>query len=582
MSEYLCQETLARLGRRFALLYGAERARRCVSRAAMLHGRYDTAYPESDAPAEWTQKDAILIAYPDMLKNPGEKPLHSLRIFLENRLQGAFDIVHLLPFFPSSSDDGFSVVNYRQVAPEYGSWADIRALGSQHKLMFDLVLNHTSRQSNWVKDYTTGTAPARDYFLESDPNADYSAVIRPRTTPLLTKISTINGERHLWATFSEDQIDFDYANPDVLFEFLDLALLYFSMGARILRMDAIAFLWKKIGTPCLHLPETHEIVKIFRDFLAMTSREIKILTETNVPHNENISYFGQGDEAHMVYQFALPPLLLHAMLTGDATHMTGWAEKLGPPPPGCAFLNFTASHDGIGVRPLQGLAPDDAADMLVEHAKNCGGTASMKRNPDGSESPYELNVTYYDAMGPDNAGDPGIKTARFLCSQNIAMQLQGIPAVYFNSLVAAPNNIRGVETTGRARTINRQKWDIQELEPLLDRPDSAAGAVFKEYSRLLRLRSQQPAFSPDAGQAVLRLDKRCFALERFCPKTGQRILCLNNVGGAALKIGIPSEIAKKETAAAPRDLLDDNREIDLNKPVELPPCATRWIELKSP
>jgi len=121
---------------------------------------------------------------------------------------------------------------------------------------------------------------------------------------------------------------------------------------RIARLDAVAFLWKELGTNCLHLPETHELVKLFRDVCEIVAPRAIILTETNVPHAENVSYFGQGDEAHMVYQFSLPPLLLHAFITGNGQYLTHWASGLEPPPAGCTFFNFTASHDGVGVRPF--------------------------------------------------------------------------------------------------------------------------------------------------------------------------------------------------------------------------------------
>lgn len=129
--------------------------------------------------------------------------------------------------------------------------------------MFDLVLNHCSARSSWFKDFIAGIEPARHYFLNMDPKQDYSEVVRPRTSPLLTKTRTIDGEANVWTTFSADQVDLNWCNPEVLFEFIDILMFYISKGMRIVRMDAVAFVWKELGTNCIHLPETHEIVKLF-------------------------------------------------------------------------------------------------------------------------------------------------------------------------------------------------------------------------------------------------------------------------------------------------------------------------------
>ena len=345
------------------------------------------------------------------------------------------------------------------------------------------------------------------YFIEVDPAADLSAVVRPRSLPLLTAVTTPAGKRLVWTTFSDDQIDLNFANPDVLFELLDILLFYISMGARIIRLDAIAYLWKRIGTPCIHLPETHEVVKLFRDFLELVAPDVLLLTETNVPQPENYSYFGNGDEAHAVYQFALPPLLLHALQSGTSKYLTAWASALPVLPAGCAVLNFTASHDGIGVRPLQGLLPDEEIRTLVERVRTLGAEVSTQRNSDGSDSPYELNITYFDAMRGNGDPDP-LHVQRFLCSQTIPMVLKGIPAVYFHSLTATPNDVEGVKRTGRARSINRRKWSQNELEDALKDEKSPAARVFREYTRLLQLRAQHAAFHPDGAQRILEYGRK--------------------------------------------------------------------------
>ena len=525
------------LRKRFETLYGTDAAR-CMERIAMMVGRYGIGAATRPAPASrWDQRDAMLITYGDTIQAPGEKPLVTLKKFLDARLKGTFSFLHVLPFFPYSSDDGFSVIHFRTVNPDMGDWPDIQTLGKDFRLTVDLVLNHVSRQSGWFQDYQAGVAPGRHYFIEVEPGADVSAVVRPRSLPLLTAVTTPAGKRMVWTTFSDDQIDLNFANPDVLFEMLDILLLYVSMGARIIRLDAIAYLWKRIGTSCIHLPETHEIVKLFRDFLEIVAPDVVLLTETNVPQEENYSYFGAGDEAHAAYQFALPPLLLHALQSGTTKYLTAWATALPVLPPGSTVLNFTASHDGIGVRPLQGVLPDEEIRTLTERVKTLGAQVSTRKNSDGSDSPYELNITYFDAMRVNGDPDP-LHVQRFMCSQIIPMVLKGIPAVYFHSLTATPNDMDGVKRTGRARSINRRKWTQSELDDALKDKSSNAARVFGEYTRLLQLRAGHTAFHPDGAQRILNLGESVFAVERTSPDGKEIILAISNCTGQPVHVPI--------------------------------------------
>jgi len=525
-----------RLHARFKMLYGEDRADHCLSRLKMMIGRYGLLNEDEHPHALWDERDTLLITYGDMLQKSGEHPLHTLKTFADDRLRDAFRLIHILPFFPYSSDDGFSIIHYRNVNPDLGTWNDIDGLHEHFDLMFDLVLNHISRHSGWFRDYELGIAPARDYFIEVDPKIDLSSVVRPRSLPLLTRVHTRMGERYLWTTFSEDQIDLNAANSDVLFELLDILLFYVSQGARMIRLDAIAYLWKKIGTSCIHLPQTHEVVKIFRELLQLTAPEVILLTETNVPHRENISYFGNGDEAQMVYQFSLPPLLLHAALSGHARYLTDWADALGDPPHGCTFFNFTASHDGVGVRPLEGIVPDDELARLVEEVKQRGGQVSTRRLEDGTDKPYELNITYYDAMAFPGDESKDRQVARFLCTQAVPLVLRGVPAVYLNSLVGAPNDYALAEETGRARSLNRTKWDFDTLNAKLNDENSPNARVFNAYLHMLEIRRQHKAFHPDGPQRILRFDDRVFTVERTAPDDSERILTVSNLSGEPVVI----------------------------------------------
>jgi glycosidase len=528
-----------RLGVHLTQLYGPDELPRILNRIELLVGRYGvgTCPDERSGRALWDQRDAVLITYGDMVHGEGEPPLRSLLHFIENHLGDAISTVHVLPFFPYSSDDGFSVIDYRQVEPALGDWDDIRALsaGNRYRLMVDLVINHVSAKSNWFRGFVNGIAPERHYFIEVEPNTDLSAVTRPRTSPLLRPVQTPSGRRRVWATFSHDQIDVDFSNPDVLFEFLDILLFYVHHGACIVRLDAIAYLWKEIGTSCIHLEQTHLVIKVLRDILDLLAPGIVLITETNVPHEENISYFGAGDEAHMIYQFSLPPLLLHALETGKSRFLTDWIAQLEPPPPGCTFFNFTASHDGIGLRPLEGFLPDEELDVLVERMEAKGGHVSRRDRPDGSQTPYELNITYFDALSDPGRRDSDLGVGRFLCSQTLMMSLQGIPGIYFNSLIGAPNWLAGVRETGRARTINRQKWGLSELEDLIEDPTHLASRVLAEYLRRLGIRREHPAFHPDGPQQALELPVGLFGVKRAAPDSSEEIWVLANLTAQPLE-----------------------------------------------
>lgn len=536
---------------------------------------------ESDNAPTWSEKDQWVISYGDSIVAEETPPLAVLNEFLQRYLGERISGVHVLPFFPWSSDDGFSVIHYREVNPELGDWQHIRELANHYDVMGDLVLNHVSRESLWFVDYLTGSLPGRDYFIEIDPETDVSDVVRPRSSPLLVPISTRRGTRHVWATFSEDQIDLNFENPDVLLEFVGILLFYLQQGVRIIRLDAVAFLWKRLGTPCIHLPETHTVVRLLRAIVDEIAPGTLIITETNVPHAENISYFGlerlangSPDEAHMVYQFALPPLLLHTLTRGEATTLQTWLASLPILPRHCTYLNFTASHDGIGVRPLEGLLPDHERDALLELMHRFGGFVSMRSNPDGSDSPYEINITWFEAMRGTRRGPDPWQIARFLCSQAIMLTLQGIPALYIHTLTGTLNDVEGVERSGRLRSINRRRWQRDELALLLESPSTPTHDVFHALSHLLELRRTEPCFHPNATQRVLTTPPEVLAIERGPLSDGRRLLALFNVTDTLLpldNVGEALEQALSQHAWRALDLQNAQEER------ALPPYAIRWM-----
>ncbi|MGF1448303.1 MAG: alpha-amylase family glycosyl hydrolase [Opitutales bacterium] len=577
------RQQMQKVRRRLKRLYGDEHdIERMQERLFRMVGRYGVGLQKTETigPSKrWNESDSVLITYGDMIRKDGETTLRSLRDFCREHLKSSIKTVHILPFSPYSSDDGFSVIDYREVDPNLGGWEDVVSLGMDFQLMFDLVLNHCSAESTWFRDFCSGIAPARYYFLEMDPEMDLSDVVRPRSSPLLTKVLTRDGESHVWTTFSADQVDLNWQNPDVFFEFVDILFLYISMGCRIVRLDAVAFLWKVPGTACIHLPETHEMVKLLRDIVEMLAPHVLLLTETNVPHEENVSYFGNGDEAHMVYNFSLPPLVLHGLLNEDARLLTQWAHDLNAAPRGCTFFNFTASHDGIGMRPLQGLVEDADIDALAEQMKAKGGRVNYRSMPDGSQRPYELNITYFDALRMP--GDDALSLARFLCSQALMLAFKGVPAVYFHSLVGTPNYQEGVERTQHNRTINRRKYARDELDAVLAVKDGLQARVFRRYQQMLRRRARHPAFHPDGPQVVHNGGKNLFILERTSPDGNESVMCLFNFTAKKQVIGGSRGTPLLGSASSAYDILSQKSVSFGTKGLSLEPFQAVWLTVPS-
>jgi len=535
-------------------IYGTIKGEAAFSRITTLLEEFSK---KSNIPkvAAFSGSDTILITYGDTLQKEGEPPLQTLHRFLNEHAKGMFSGLHLLPPFPYSSDDGFSVTDFFAIRPDLGSWADIRSIGGRFRLMLDLVVNHVSAESSWFRNYLAGQKGFEELAIEVDPSTDLSIVTRPRLLPLLTEFKKHSGRRvHLWTTFSEDQIDLNYKSLDVLENMVQAMLFYVSQGAKMIRLDAIAYLWKEIGTPCIHLRQTHDMVRLFRSILDSVAPDVDLITETNVPHGENIQYFGNGcDEARMVYNFTLPPLLLYALSTGNARVLAEWIQSLSTPSADTMFLNFTASHDGIGARPLESILPATEIDRLTDLVHRNGGYVSTRRQPDGTESPYEFNITYFDAFkNPGIVNDP-FHIARFLASQAVAVALPGIPALYIHSLLGSRNWTAGVELTGRARSINREKLFAEKVAAELADPRSIRARVFQPYRNMIRVRIRQPAFHPLSGAQVHHLDDRVLTIQRTCQN--QTLFALTNLSADRLNIRLPDT----KTDATLTDLLSGRR-----------------------
>jgi sucrose phosphorylase len=495
--------------------------------------------PKRKKQGYFSQEDVILITYGDSIKKEGQAPVATLNDFAVGYLEGAISGIHFLPFFPYSSDDGFSVIDFFAIDSALGAWEDVKAIGQDFELMFDYVLNHFSSKSTWFESYLEGREGFREFAIEVDPATDLSRVTRPRSLPLLSEYRKKDSTSvHLWTTFSSDQIDFNFKSLDVLEKMIEVMLYYVQQGATILRLDAIAYLWKEIGTNCIHLSQVHDMVKLFRSILDVMAPDVVIITETNVPHDENISYFGNGrDEAQMVYNFTLPPLLFYSFVKEDTTELSRWAQGLHLASPDNTFFNFTASHDGIGVRPLEGILPPEELQELVEIVKANGGRVSYKQNPDGTDSPYELNITYVDAILADKTST---RADKFLASQAIQYVLPGVPATYIHSLLGSRNWTDGVEQTGRARTVNREKLQIEEVIKELKDPESFRSRVFYPYIDLIKTRKKQPAFHPNAAFEILEIDPKIFAIKRSAED--QTVYALTNISATEISLSLPGKV----------------------------------------
>lgn len=514
---------------------------------------------------QWDQDDVFLITYGDQFYEDGETKLTTFNKMYQQFFSDTFPIVHFLPFFPYSSDDGFSVIDYEQVNPEIGDWADVQVMNRNARLMFDFVCNHMSTKSNWFQGYLNNRTSYKDFFIESDPSIDLSMVTRPRTSPLLSEFVDLDGKiRNIWTTFSDDQVDLNFATPKVLLRMIDVLLFYVDQGADFIRLDAVGFLWKKAGTSSIHLPETHKIIQLFRSIVEEVAPGTILITETNVPHQDNISYFGDGtNEAQMVYQFPLPPLVLHAIRTGNTSYLQKWANEIYLPTEEVSFFNFLASHDGIGLNPIRGIIDEAEILDLVASIEKEGALVNYKQNPDGSFSPYEINTTYIDALSNQSDEDE-LRLKRFMVAHSILLTIIGIPAVYVQSILGGRNYYEGVEKTGANRTINRQKYKASEICDSLLKSGSFRNQVYRELQELIQLRRSEEAFHPNCAMRVLETNHATFGIVR-----DEKVYVLHNMSDQAQTISLD--------AGTYINLLTKN-ECVIQKEVILEPYQFVWLE----
>ena len=562
-----------------AFLYGDAQADELVPR--LLARLRQTAERARIVPVPTTSRlgarDALLISYADQVTFGREAPLRTLRRLLDEHLADVVTGVHLLPFYPWTSDDGFSVVDYQRVDEAVGDWSDVAALAGRYRLMFDAVINHVSAASAAFQGFLHGDERYQQHFITLDPDTDLGSVVRPRTTPVLTRFDTSRGEQFVWTTFSDDQIDLNFANPEVLLEVVDVIMHYVERGARILRLDAVTFLWKEIGTSCVHLPQTHRVIQLLRTCLEAAAPDVVLLTETNVPHAENVSYFGDGhDEAQMVYNFALPPLALHTIATGRVGELRAWARELTTPSDETTFFNFLASHDGVGVRPVEALLEEADVRRLVRRAEAHGGQVSYRSREGAEPAPYELNCSLYDLVNDPRADDPlELQVRRFLGVHAVMLSLAGVPGLYVHSLLGSRNAHELYARTGRARSLNRGRFEWAQLAAELDDPQHRRRRVLDGFRRLMAVRTRHPAFHPQAPQRLPDAPDQVLAVVRG--GVSSEVVCLQSMHDQSARVDVTALLGRPLPEGGYRDALGGGWSSQAE--VALEPFETRWLEV---
>ena len=528
----------------------------------------------------WDEKDSILICYGDSVLQPDQKPLATLKSFLDNYSKDMIDGVHILPFYPFTTDDGFSVLDYSTVNPSLGDWDDIELIAKDYSLMSDLVINHCSARSLWFDNFKKNRDPGRNFFFTASPEDDLSAVVRPRTNDLLREVETSEGTQYVWCTFSHDQVDLNFKNPQVLKEFVNIIRQYLDHGVRIFRLDAVAFLWKEIGTNCLNLEQTHEVVRLLRSLIEQALPNAIIITETNIPNRENLAYFGNANEAHCIYNFSLPPLLVNTLVSGNCDYLKQWMMSMPPARNGTAYFNFIASHDGIGLRPAEGLLDEQEIDSLVSTMQNFGGLISWRTAENGNRKPYEINISLFDALQGTKEGKDEHGLQRFLCAHAIMLALEGIPGIYIHSLVGTRNDYQRAENSGHNRAINRHQWDYAALQSELAEPSSSHYQVYNSLRALLKIRCKQSAFHPNATQFTLHLGSQLFGFWRQSMDREQSIFCVSNISNQHQTLEM-SDLNLIDTEDW-FDLISEEKFGETNQTINLAPYQTVWItNLKS-
>ena len=482
------------------------------------------------------EKDILLITYADTIKSKKNKPLATLNDFLKNFIKNSINIVHILPYYPSSSDGGFAVTDFFKVNSKYGNWGDLKKISKSYKIMSDIVLNHASSKSAWFKNFLKGKGKGKDYFLYYDNDINTKNVTRARSHKLIQKFDTIKGKKYVWCTFSKDQVDFDFKNPDVLIVFIKLILYLQNKGTDFFRFDAVAFIWKRLDTSCINLDQTHAIVRLFRTILSFSNKYSKIITETNLPFHENLSYFGNSDEAHIIYNFSLAPLIINTLVKGNSAAFRRWSMSIPPAKDNNCYLNFLATHDGIGIRPLEGILKEADLKIFLKTLKKFGSKFTYRNTKNNKKVIYEANISLFDCFSGTIKGIDNFAYKRFYNAHAIMLSFEGLPGLYIHSLFGTKNNYESLKKTKLNRSINRSSYYYEHLKNILNKTDSHGYKIFRNILNLIDIRKKQIAFHPNATQYTLNLGNNFFGIWRQSINKNQSIFAIYNVTNKLQKL----------------------------------------------
>ena len=520
-----------------------------------------------------SEKTSIVICYGDSVFSSSQRHLlKNFQSFFQKKLSKYFNTIHFLPFYPSSSDSGFAVKDHYKIDSRLGNWTDIKRFSKKNDIMADIVINHSSARGLWFKNFLKKKKPGKDYFLTVNSNFNISKVIRPRDHQLLKKIDIFKKPEYLWRTFSPDQLDMNFKNPAVLLRFIKIMVNLINHGVTIFRLDAIAYLWKESGTKCINLRETHEIIKLLRIICSFLNVESIIVTETNLPEKENISYFGNADEANWIYNFSLPPLLIYSFLFENSSYLNSWNKNLPQTKKGNSYLNFIASHDGIGMRPVEGIINEDNKNKFLKRLKKNGSKFSYRKVQNKSKKVYEANITVFDALKKSDYDPKGkFSLERFISAHSIMISFEGVPAIYFNSLFGTSNDKAKYIITGNNRDLNRYRWKQKNLLDNLKNLNSKQSIFYKNITNLLNIRIKQKAFHPNAKRYNIDLGINIFCFKRISLDKKQTIICITNLTSKIQYTNLNRKYNLWKNLISPQ-----NRLIKKDK-IELKPFETMWL-----
>ena len=522
-----------------------------------------------------SEKTTMVICYGDSIYSKNKKHLKTFQAFFNKKLNKFIDTIHFLPFYPSSSDSGFAVKDHYKIDSKFGNWLNIKNFSSKAHIMADMVINHASARGLWFKNFLKEKKPGKDYFLLVNSKFNTSKVVRPRDHKLLKEINIFKKKEYLWRTFSDDQIDLNFYNPKVLLRFIKIMLNLIKNGVTIFRLDAIAYLWKKSGTKCINLKQTHEIVKVLRIVSDSLSIKSIIVTETNLPEKENLSYFGNNDESNWIYNFTLPPLLIYSLLFENGTYLNAWSKKLPQTKKGNSYLNFIASHDGIGMRPLEGIINNQSIKKLLLRLKKNGSKFSYRKVNNNKKKVYESNITVFDALKVSDKDKKGLYNfQRYMAAHAIMFSFEGVPAIYFNSLFGKSNDEARYVITGNNRDVNRFKWNELNILKKIKSNSSKEYYIFETLKHLLKVRKQQKAFHPNAYRANINLGDNFFCIKRVSLDKKQTILCITNLTSKLQNAKINKKFNKF------KNLINQNIKIQYSNCIDLKPFQTIWLSNK--